>query len=112
MGRGAEIVGRVFGRRVILASVDRNVHDGVLQAAHAGPVQARPELEAEHIAARRPLGLERSLRLGRHRKVPLATKVERLERDRDGFAMLLSEAEPQTAEGIGRHRLSVAGRRG
>ena len=73
-----------------------------------GPWSARPEDEPEDVAAHRPLHLERRLGLCRNRQVALAAEIERLQLDRDGFPVLVTEPQPQAAERVRRHRLSLA----
>jgi hypothetical protein len=80
-----------FSGLVVLARVDPDVGYGVLQAAHARAVEARLEDEPEHVAAHRALYLEGRLSLSRDREISLAPEVERLQRDRNCFAMFVAE---------------------
>jgi hypothetical protein len=71
-------------------------------------MEAGLEQESEHVSTRCPLNLEDGVGLGRHREIPLTTEVERLERDRHRLSVLITQAEPEAAERVGRHRVSVA----
>ena len=84
---------------VVLPGVDGQVDDGVLEAAHARPVQPYREPQAQHEAARRLRDDQLGGHLLRHGQVALAAEVERLELDRDRLAVLLAGAQPQPAEG-------------
>jgi hypothetical protein len=93
---------------VVLARIDPDVGDSVLQAAHARAVEPRLEDESEHIAADGALNLEGRLGLRRDREIPLAPEIERLQCDRDGLTMFVTEPQPQAAERIRGHRISLA----
>ena len=96
---------------VILAPVDDDLHDGVLETAHAWSVESDSEAEPEDIAA----GGATDRELGRHlrgnREIPLATELERFERDLDFVAMLLTRAEAKPTQRIARHDRQSSPRR-
>ena len=56
-----------------------------------GPWRRDPKVEAEDVAAHRPLHLERRLDLRGDGEVPLAAELERLERDGNHLAVLIAE---------------------
>ena len=90
--RRAQLLVTLGRRRLVLARRDRQVENGVLEAAEAGPVQANAEAELED----RPGGgpSDRQLRrhfLG-HRQVVLAPEFEPLELDLAPIAKLLPGA--------------------
>lgn len=80
---------------VILAPVDRNLGDGVLETAHAWSVEACAEAEPEDVAAGGTTDRELSRHLGWDREIPLTAELERLELDLDLVAMLITRAQAE-----------------
>src|SRR5690349_12415375 len=56
--RAAELLVGAVVRRVVLAPVDGDVDDGIVEAAHARSVQACREAKPEHVAAGRTVDRE------------------------------------------------------
>src|SRR6266511_2403159 len=100
---------RVSGvRRLVLARVDRQLEDGVFEAAEARTVQARGEPELEDGAGRRLRDHEFRRHLLRHRKVALATELERLELELDLVAVILAGPELDAPETEAPHGARLA----
>ena len=102
--RRPQLVGAVGIRRLVLARSDRDVEDGIVEAAVAGPVQAGREAQLEDGAGARPGDRELSRDPVGHRQVPLAAKLERLLLELDLVAILLPRAELDLSQIEAPHR--------
>src|SRR5436190_6565586 len=91
-------------RRLILASRDRELEDGVVEAAVARPVQTGGESELEEGAGCGSGDLELSRNRAGHRQVALAAQLEGLELELDLVAVLLPRAEFQLSQIEALHR--------
>jgi hypothetical protein len=83
---------------VVLATVDDDVDDGVLETTHARAVQASGETETEHVSPGGTIDRELGARLRGHGQVALTAQLERLELDLDLFALLLTRPQPELSQ--------------
>src|SRR5262249_59748985 len=102
--RGPQLVRAVWIRRLVLARRDRQLEDGVAEAAVARPVEAGGEAELEDGAGARLGECELSRNRAGHRQVALAAKLERLQLQLDLVAVLLPPAELQLSQVEALHR--------
>ena len=108
--------GAFVGRRVVLARVDADVrrrHPAGSACRARGGASGTTRRNTSPLVARwASNAASASAGTGRYRSPPRSNGCER---DRDGFAVLLSQPEPEAAKGVRRHRVrarSLPGRRG
>src|SRR5919198_451882 len=92
-GWRAQLVGPFRIRRLVLARRDRDLEDGVAEAAITRPVESGSEAQLEDGAGTRLGDREVSRNRAGHRQVALAAKLERLQLELDFVAILLPGAE-------------------
>src|SRR5262249_48165092 len=106
VGRRQLVVLRVGG--LVLTRVDGHLEHRVAEAAVAGAVQARREVEREDGARDRLRDRELRGNVLRDREIALAAELERRQLDLERLAMLLAGAELRLAQIEARHAPRVA----
>ena len=81
--------------RVVLARIDGDRGDRVLEAAHARPVEPCLETEPKDVPSGRAVDRQLGRHLCGHRQISLSAELEQLELHRDLVAVLLTRPQTQ-----------------